>query len=106
MNLVHSIRAGLGMSQVEFGRILGYGGSTVSRWECESLSPGIHTKAVIEAFRYDPSSRMLEVGQKAKTLLASRGPVAALAFLLNADQLEKLEALEDQALENREEYDT
>jgi DNA-binding XRE family transcriptional regulator len=64
-NIIRTIRQALGMSQAEFARALGWGTSTISRWESGKAQPNRLAMKIILAFgeergvRYRPRAKAL-----------------------------------------------
>lgn len=80
---IRSIRERLGMSQLQFGQLLGVHWVTVSRWERGELKPNAYQTEMISNFRA-ASRNQKNVGQEATNQLLVAGVVAALLILLIA----------------------
>ncbi len=81
---IRSVRNSLGLTQSEFGQLLGAHSMTVSRWELGQLAPSAYQQALMEAFQ--TASRNRRFNKPIKTLLVGAGIVAVLAFLLSLSQ--------------------
>lgn len=78
---IREIRKSLGLTQAEFGQLLGAHGMTVSRWELGSLSPTAYQQALLVAFRAAADKQKLD--EAVKSALVGAGIVAALILLLS-----------------------
>ena len=77
---LRSLRKQLRLSQAELGLLVGAHPMTVSKWERGVLEPNAYQLALLERFELAP----LGAGSSSpvKRLLASGGPPAAIAWLL------------------------
>lgn len=80
---VTKIRTDLGLTQVQFGQLLGVHPLTVSKWERGLLDPAPHQQALINSFQRAKAAQAA-VGKEAQTLLATAGVALALFILLRA----------------------
>ncbi len=74
------IRKGLGLTQTQFGQLLGVHEMTVSRWERNAFPPTSYQETLIEQFRKVGKDK--EVKEKLLRLLLAAGFVAALLYIL------------------------
>ena len=79
---IASLRKALGLSQLEFGQLLGVHLMTVSKWERGIARPSPYQDALLEEFRRAVDASAQGIGTKIKARLAGRGVAAALHFLL------------------------
>lgn len=77
------LRRALGLSQLEFGQLLGVHLMTVSKWERGIARPSPYHDALIEEFGRAAAGAE-GIGTKIKATLAGRGVAAALRLLLTA----------------------
>jgi putative transcriptional regulator len=80
---IRLIRERLGMSQMQFGQLLGVHWVTVSRWERGELKPSPYQQEMISNFQV-AWRREKDIGQRATNELLVVGVVAALLILLIA----------------------
>lgn len=83
-NAISQLRNDLGLSQVQFGQLLGAHFMTVSKWERGVLSPNTYQLALMEQFRKTADKKKAEAQEQLGTILLGAGLVAALAWLLAA----------------------
>lgn len=79
---LRDVRKKLHLSQMEFGSLLGAHTMTVSKWERGILAPSSYQLAMISRFGAVVDSRDREQVAHVKQLLASGGPLEAIAWLL------------------------
>ena len=80
---VSGLRSQLGLSQVQFGQLLGVHPLTVSRWERGLLVPTPHQTALIESFAKARTAEQT-IGDQVANLLMTAGVAVALYALLQA----------------------
>jgi putative transcriptional regulator len=86
------LRKALGLSQLEFGQLLGVHLMTVSKWERGLARPSPYQDALLEEFSRAAAASTQGIGTKIKARLAGRGAPAALRFLLAAAVSEEEDA--------------
>jgi len=74
------VRKGLGLTQTQFGQLLGVHEMTVSRWERNEFPPTPYQETLIEEFKKVAKDK--EVKDKLGRFLIGAGFVAALLFIL------------------------
>jgi DNA-binding XRE family transcriptional regulator len=79
---IKCVRMSLGLSQTEFGQLVGAHAMTVSKWERGLLSPTAYQAALLEKFALAAQSKSTDAGVSVKRLLVGSGATAALAWLL------------------------
>jgi putative transcriptional regulator len=76
---IKTIRTTLSLNQVEFAAIVGVHPITISKWERGIVRPSPYQLALIHRFEREPGDfRTINL----KNVLASEGPIGALALLL------------------------
>ena len=80
---VASIRAGLGLTQVQFAQLLGVHPLTVSKWERGLLAPTSHQIALLDSFRRARAAQK-DIGGEVANLLVTAGVAFALFAVLKA----------------------
>ena len=80
---IRKVRSHLGLTQAEFGQLLGAHGMTVSRWELGQLAPTAYQQALMATFR-TAAQKKGQFDESVKALLVAGGMVAVLLFLLNS----------------------
>ena len=86
---IRSIRDRLGLSQPEFGQLVGAHWVTVSRWERDELTPSPYQMGLIERFGEAAREGKKQLGDSVKAAIVTVGVVAALFLLLRAAFEEK-----------------
>jgi putative transcriptional regulator len=81
---ITALRKALGLSQSEFGQLLGVHAMTASKWERGVLTPSAYQQALMHKFQDTATSTKLADEEKVKNLLIGAGVVAALIFLLGS----------------------
>jgi len=81
---VVEVRKNLGLTQAQFGQLLGVHEMTVSRWERGEFPPTPYQQTLIEEFGKAAGDK--EVKEKLLRFLLGAGFVAALLFVLNKAQ--------------------
>lgn len=81
---IASLRRDLGLSQVEFGQLLGAHFMTVSKWERGVSQPSSYQLALMNQFQKTADAKKTHMQEDVKKLLFGAGVVAALIFLLGA----------------------
>lgn len=81
---IRKLRNDLGLSQVQFGQLLGAHFVTVSKWEHGTATPTPYQAAIMSQFAKTAADRQEQAQEQVKTLLVGAGVVAALIFLLTA----------------------
>lgn len=81
---IKKLRADLGLSQVQFGQLLGAHFVTVSKWENGSATPTPYQAAIMDQFAKTAAEQRDQAQEQVKALLIGAGVVAALVFLLTA----------------------
>ncbi|OYV84050.1 MAG: hypothetical protein B7X04_01425 [Parcubacteria group bacterium 21-54-25] len=79
-----NVRRALGLSQVEFARLLDVHSMTVSKWERGLVPPTPYQVALMDQFRRATQAQQAKVDEQLKHLLVSAGVIAALFFLLKS----------------------
>ena len=79
---VRRIRGGLGLTQVNFSRLLHVHPISVSRWENGKASPDAWQRSVLEGLEHAAKTLNQRELDKAADILDKHGGVAALGFLL------------------------
>ena len=80
---IKKIRSDLGLTQVEFGQLLGAHAVTVSRWETDpAFQPTPYQTALLLEFQ--KAAKAQAFGRTVKNLLVGAGIVAAIYLLLEA----------------------
>lgn len=74
-------RTALGLTQAEFGQLLGVHAMTVSKWERNETSPTPYQLNLFEQFI--EGAKTQEVKSSLKTLLIGAGVAVAIAMLLS-----------------------
>lgn len=83
---IKKIRTDLGLTQTEFGRLLGLGGATISRWEAGTLHPTAYHAAYLKAFQKKTATTSASnVGPVVAGLIVGAGIIAALTYLFTDD---------------------
>ena len=80
---VRSVRLSMGLTQTQFGRLLGVHGLTVSKWERGVLGPPHYQQALISSFR-TAAERRPDIGETIAALLVGAGLGVALFETLRA----------------------
>jgi putative transcriptional regulator len=78
------LRKALGLSQVEFGHLLGVHLMTVSKWERGVAQPSPYQVALLREFKKAAAASGEQIKTEIKTRLVGRGVAAALLMLLAA----------------------
>ncbi|NQV81683.1 MAG: helix-turn-helix domain-containing protein [Alphaproteobacteria bacterium] len=81
-----SLRNSLGLSQSEFGQLLGAHAMTVSKWERGLAYPSPYQTALMQGFSKGAETKQKQISEELKTLLVAAGVVAALALLLGSSK--------------------
>lgn len=81
---IRRLRRALGLTQTEFGQLLGAHAVTVSRWETKGsgVAPSAYQMALMQDF--DRAAREQAFDRTVKDLLVGAGIAAAIYFLLKA----------------------
>lgn len=80
---IREVRERLGLSQTQFGQLLGVHWVTVSRWEREDgLTPSsYHTEMIL---KFKEATKQEGIGKKVAKILVAAGAIAALLLILKA----------------------
>lgn len=81
---IRQVRERLGLSQPEFGQLVGAHWVTVSRWERDELVPTPYQAGLIQRFGEAAQDGKKKLGDQVKTTIVALGAVAALFLLLKA----------------------
>jgi putative transcriptional regulator len=84
MAIIHvaAVRKSLGLSQAEFGQLLGVHFITVSKWERGLAAPTPYQWALMAEFAKAAAAKQALADQRLKHTLVGAGAVAALLWLL------------------------
>jgi putative transcriptional regulator len=80
---IPALRKALGLSQVEFGQLLGVHFMTVSKWERGLVSPSSYQLALMDQFARTAAAKQEEAKEQVKNILVAAGVIAALLWLLS-----------------------
>ena len=83
-DLIKKLRTELGLSQVQFGQLLGAHFVTVSKWEHGSARPTPYQVALMDQMTKTVAEKQEQAKEQVQALLLGAGVVAALIFLLTA----------------------
>jgi len=76
------LRKRLGLSQVEFGQLLGVHFMTVSKWERGLAPPTPYQLALMERFARTAAAQEEQAKEQLKRIFVGAGGIAALVWLL------------------------
>ena len=79
-----ALRNSLGLSQNEFGQLLGAHAMTVSKWERGLAFPTPYQTALMQGFAKGAETKQKQIREELKNALVAAGVVAALALLLSS----------------------
>lgn len=81
---IRQVRERLGLSQPEFGQLVGAHWVTVSRWERDEVTPPPYQQGLVEKFGEAAGRGNPDLGEAVKAAIVTVGVIAAVFMLLQA----------------------